>query len=1332
MLRKSIASCFILAGFLQASAWDNMYLVGDGTVAGYSYDHFLSLNSIGDQVWATVAYLDVKDGRSFRFQPDKDWKSENYYGASENKQIIDNNQTMSLTRGTDNHFTVATPGVYYIEAKTTDTEAYVKINRMGSLYAVGSFLGCEWSLGGNEMKNSAENPSIYVGDFEVGLEKDGRDGSFKFEIDNNGDWANRYFLFRDHKGQFKKAATGDDKWSVGYPDQATHAEKDLDPGKYRFIVNAADKKVSYQRLLRSVNAVETEFAVDGQNYVGRHIYIPAGYQFKVWVDNEKLYGYDQWYDVAMSDNTDYYLRQIDNGANLSVANAGFRDVTVFPSASNDGTIGIRVSAPQEVYYDGYGIIEPKDGYYGNSSYKWMPASTSLAVKIGDDKIGEVMTSDPGWYNATITFDGTKPSYNFHNNLPSITGDAMGLISFSVADLDGESYLKNLVFARSGANYTLHLGEYSISYPALETGGYYSVRVNLTQEGTPQATLEPLSAWIEGYGELSFDNNDSQYLNKDVKWLDRGATFKFMAGGQQFGSATANESGWYHAYVRFDNNEPNPLLIKLVPCLKGDACGEVKFDSQSEVSGQSYVKNNVYFEAGKPYSLSIGDETVEYPAVEKSGNYRVKVNLTTEGRPQATLVGPIEVNMPLKEEDFVGQTHYFLVGQRTAAWRLQPEWEFVYDNGSYVIPTRLLYNGYVMIAAVDNYDDYVSQTYRGFTATDASSVLDPSKAVSDRDFSFGLKSLNANAANGAADGKFTCLRYDDVDRTSPAVQHGSWDMLDSQAISILSSEGWTGKDNMQGGASRVNAIRLEIDSDGNPTRVVFEGVNSSTLEVAKQMTFSLVGGGIGNSDVVYDHSGVTTSLNRQPGYGGDKWADSWIQYDSKGKPYVDANGDYVYQTSFTENWLRQHPSYFNFGDHFKYTSNNLTFFYDADETHPDQFGQRTFFVDNVERQEKLYTYASIPTDFSIPANELRGRNAEAVTDLNDRIDVEAAKRVCYVVEDMWMEGMFKVWSGWGGASTNYESCENGTNYTRWYRDNAGHGAWREDRTAFYLANTQMAFTLFEDIDAANFGIGYGLPGSEKVDDEGRIKDAYKEQPERRFFKRVEIWFNLDTDFAYKGKTSASFLVFKQEQGGPSISIEKHNDSQIKYNYELPLINGMPVDEDHKTFGNVTYYRVERIALDENGRESEPVLVYEQHDVNSHRDDFHDYDVVDPTNLSEGRYRYQITTRRENTGAQEFSAKSNIVRIDGDLTQTGVEDVVDGGSDIRMSIFPNPATDVVNLRSEAIIGEVRIFSTNGSLVKTVDVDDTQAAISVADLASGLYIVRSGDFSTRLIKK
>ncbi len=1217
MLRKSLLPLIAtLIGVFPAMAWDHMYIIGPGTVMSspgneWNLDHAIEMKETyqGSNVYRTVCYLKNHDGVSFRFQPEKAYTSDkDYCGASSNGQPLSNDAWTSIKRETGNCFSVPTPGIYAVEANFNTNQ--VKITQTSSIYVVGSLVNHPWTVDKYApLTNTATEPSLYTGNIDITTNAGSTTGDFKIDMDpdnhDNDGWEDsRFWLLKDSKHYFKNTFEGDDKWTVGYPDQDTHAEQDLVPGMYRVAVNTATKMLSFTRLPKTVTlagpavlqdwttAGNLTLSSDGQGqFVKKHVFFRSNDIFKPVVDG-KYYGNHQWSNTQVPDNSNVYLKNVDTGADLSVASTGFRDVYIRPSDGNDGTLDIYITGPQDV-------------------------------------------------------------------------------------------------------------------------------------------------WFDGIGTLTYDASSTSYKNDNFKWLDAGASSKAIIGGDNMQTLSATGAGWYTCSITFNGSQPRYNLVRNIPVLTGNATDSKSF-SDNDVCGESFVRHSVYLEGGRTLGATIGSKNSPDIRVGKSGYYTVKVNLDQNGQPKVSITGPIDVHMPLTEEDFKdGRKHYFLVGQRMGAWRLQPEWEFQYAGGNtYSISPRLLYNGYVMVGVVDNYADYIAQCYKGYsdTNTGANIVFNPKTSANG---SFALAYLPAAGRNGCSDGKYTSTRYDEIERTSPAAQHGGWDALAKRAINIYSADGFGDQQHLQSHPSRVNSIRLNVDSDGTPTWLEFNDVTTDKMEVARLRTFSLVGGGIRNQKITYDDNGVTSPLNRQAGYDGNAWSEAWIQYDAKGKPYVDAHGEYMYQTCFTKDWLRAHPSFFNFGDDFEYTSNNITFIYNENATHPDQFGGNRQIIDAdgnpTGKTERLYTY------FDNPDNIGLGNNIACDNNLDDVMYVDGSRRVCYVVEDMWMEGMFKVWSGWGGSATNYEYEQNETNYTRWYRANGGHGAWRDDRAVFYRYLTETAFTIFEDIDAANFGIGYGLPGSEKVEADGSIKAAYKEHPERRFFKKVVVWYCIENGFARKGKDNTSFLIFLQERGGPNITIAKkdEDDNHIQYSFHIPLVNGMESEADTKEFGLINRYHIERIPIYDDGSEGEPVLVkdVDMSDNPQLREDFVYTDIDDPTALAPGRYRYKITTYRTQGGGIGLSAKSNIVRINANSTVTGVDEVVagDGGNeDFSLNISPNPVTDILTIHASTDLGHVEIYSINGSMVRTARFASDSGSIDVSSLTPGIYIVRALNCSKRIIKR
>ncbi|MBR5550588.1 MAG: carboxypeptidase regulatory-like domain-containing protein [Muribaculaceae bacterium] len=81
-------------------------------------------------------------------------------------------------------------------------------------------------------------------------------------------------------------------------------------------------------------------------------------------------------------------------------------------------------------------------------------------------------------------------------------------------------------------------------------------------------------------------------------------------------------------------------------------------------------------------------------------------------------------------------------------------------------------------------------------------------------------------------------------------------------------------------------------------------------------------------------------------------------------------------------------------------------------------------------------------------------------------------------------------------------------------------------------------------------------------------------------------------------------------------------------------------------------------------------------------------------------------------------------------TGVEDVAFGKG--VLMVYPNPAQSEVTIRSTTALGDVKVFTIDGQLVKEFESDDTKAKLNVSDLTSGVYVVSASGTTTRMIKK
>ena len=89
---------------------------------------------------------------------------------------------------------------------------------------------------------------------------------------------------------------------------------------------------------------------------------------------------------------------------------------------------------------------------------------------------------------------------------------------------------------------------------------------------------------------------------------------------------------------------------------------------------------------------------------------------------------------------------------------------------------------------------------------------------------------------------------------------------------------------------------------------------------------------------------------------------------------------------------------------------------------------------------------------------------------------------------------------------------------------------------------------------------------------------------------------------------------------------------------------------------------------------------------------------------------IIVSGENVDAQ-------IISVTQDGTTTSIcEEMIE-----ELSLFPNPATDILNITSSETISEIEIVNTLGQVVKRIEVNADNAVCDVEDLTSGVYVVR-----------
>jgi hypothetical protein len=81
-------------------------------------------------------------------------------------------------------------------------------------------------------------------------------------------------------------------------------------------------------------------------------------------------------------------------------------------------------------------------------------------------------------------------------------------------------------------------------------------------------------------------------------------------------------------------------------------------------------------------------------------------------------------------------------------------------------------------------------------------------------------------------------------------------------------------------------------------------------------------------------------------------------------------------------------------------------------------------------------------------------------------------------------------------------------------------------------------------------------------------------------------------------------------------------------------------------------------------------------------------------------------------------------------TGIGNILAGNNNLL--IFPNPASDYVNVSATINLQYIDIYSIDGQLLKHEFVDTNNAKIDVSNLPSGTYIIRSSTFANILMIK
>ena len=639
----------------------------------------------------------------------------------------------------------------------------------------------------------------------------------------------------------------------------------------------------------------------------------------------------------------------------------------------------------------------------------------------------------------------------------------------------------------------------------------------------------------------------------------------------------------------------------------------------------FESENTYA-TGSDWKTTTGTERFRFKG-DDDKDYKITVVLTADKKGIASLKyegysGPAAgAYMPLKEEDFADGPRYFIVGQRTADWCLQPEWELHVSGNQATLSGRFMYQGYFGIAKVDNYDDYLMQRYTlyynktdvnackgSFTGSQTITLTNSqsSGAVDYKDENKYVHNGN-NSIRWQATAHYYWTNNDDPN-------NGDWNTggsgtdFDAQSLKVSKP-------------ALLKEVRLTLDN-GIPKSVYFN-YDYSTETIAANKSMTLIG-----SDIRYvgdyDFGGDLGKKNLDEmgrAWVGDKqkvtgWANSWIQSDKNGRPYVDGRGNTVYLTAYDKKWLANHTTvFYNQAKDLIYDSESVTFLpptsyddyevdtykwlYTAHPTYSSNIGGGTSI--SLNNESETYRYKEVfPNDY--------GTTTDAINNSGWQ---------CLVVKDMWLQGAFKVWSGGGGnLKTGWDGVDYGgaKDAFQWCFENGGHGiggqqkeVYGYDLTTANGGNVTLYPTL-RDVNAADFSTAKS-----------------NSQAQMKFYSRVVLWYNPSTSF------KNSVLQFVEPVCEPVIQARYNTAKRktLRYNW---WINIPDKDTSHDS-KMVTDYKVYRLNPD--GSETLVETGNANRTVGEMKTEETSLSFSDPQTLTPGKYRYRVEATIEGKVKKQLS-------------------------------------------------------------------------------------------------
>ena len=289
-------------------------------------------------------------------------------------------------------------------------------------------------------------------------------------------------------------------------------------------------------------------------------------------------------------------------------------------------------------------------------------------------------------------------------------------------------------------------------------------------------------------------------------------------------------------------------------------------------------------------------------------------------------------------------------------------------------------------------------------------------------------------------------------------------------------------------------------EGRKYKAIFDGTNLTFEDLGVQMPFiSMIG----------HEWKQRTQANTPSPYGnkntGTGWQEAWVQYNAKGQMARDRDGNVMYNTM----WPPKHN--IDFYTSFKLSSGeNISFTLETKQLvlSPGETHNGTYWKTNSESHfvKKGYAVGNLSSFKNNDGVEYSKGRAGVWLDNNTNYTL-------YKVDNMWINGDVKIWTGWGGVTGN--DAKNTANWS--WHSNWGHYA--------------------ESTSATEINPESSIPLSNR---EGDVKFS-----EPTYFKSVYFFYD-NTDPNGPGK---SVFFTELAKGGAEIAAMNKADNQNKVDYTV---------------------------------------------------------------------------------------------------------------------------------------------------------------------------------------